>query len=269
MPSSATRRIEALADHLSATAPTPATQPSNMSTDKKPPITCHVLDTTIGKPAANIPVLLTLLNPTSEIMTKHNIKAAKFKGTTNSDGRITSWGNILIEHVEGSLVDYETLQSLDEVWAEESKGDKAYSLTFDTEKYFSDRGIKTFFPEVTVQFVIREEQRKGRNHEAGKELDIRNHRTMRLMHRAYDGTLDLTGDLPNDGEIPPYAILSHRWAPEEVTYRDFVNRDGMHNDGYNDILFLKGVYLGNNESLDQIIHDVTGKMNGTSTGERH
>jgi 5-hydroxyisourate hydrolase len=46
---------------------------------------------------------------------------------------------------------------LDEVFREQ--GAKKYSLTFDTEKYFGDRGIKTFFPEVTVQFVVREEQK--------------------------------------------------------------------------------------------------------------
>lgn len=48
-------------------------------------------------------------------------------------------------------------ETLEEIWQAE-KGDKAYSLTFDTDAYFGQRGIKTFFPEVTVQFVIRDEQ---------------------------------------------------------------------------------------------------------------
>jgi 5-hydroxyisourate hydrolase len=34
-------------------------------------------------------------------------------------------------------------------------GDHKYSLTFDTEAYFGGRGIKTFFPEVEVKFVVR------------------------------------------------------------------------------------------------------------------
>jgi 5-hydroxyisourate hydrolase len=36
-------------------------------------------------------------------------------------------------------------------------GDQKYSLTFDTEAYFGDRGVKTFFPEVEVKFVVRQD----------------------------------------------------------------------------------------------------------------
>jgi 5-hydroxyisourate hydrolase len=140
MPSSATRRIEALSNHLSTTAPTPTNQPT-MSTEKKPPITCHVLDTTIGRPGASIPVVLTLLNPST------SSSPLKFSATTNSDGRVTAW-------VAASPFES---KGLEEVFHE--SGDKKYSLSFDTEKYFGDRGIKTFFPEVEVKFVVREEQK--------------------------------------------------------------------------------------------------------------
>lgn len=37
--------------------------------------------------------------------------------------------------------------------------DKKYSLTFDTEGYFGGRGVETFFPEVVVQFVVRQGQK--------------------------------------------------------------------------------------------------------------
>ena len=47
--------------------------------------------------------------------------------------------------------------TLDEVFHE--AGDKKYSLTFDTEGYFGGRGVNTFFPEVVVQFVVREGQK--------------------------------------------------------------------------------------------------------------
>lgn len=33
----------------------------------------------------------------------------------------------------------------------------AYRLHFDLEAYFADQGVETFFPEVHVQFEIREE----------------------------------------------------------------------------------------------------------------
>ncbi|KAF9697518.1 hypothetical protein EKO04_004071 [Ascochyta lentis] len=143
--SSATHRIEALSAHLSATAPTPTNQ--TMSTEKKPPITCHVLDTTIGKPAANIPVTLTLLNPSST-----SDASLKFSATTNSDGRVTAW----------KPTSPFSSQSLAEVFHEQ--GDKKYSLTFDTEAYFGGRGVSTFFPEVVVQFVVREAQKQEHFH---------------------------------------------------------------------------------------------------------
>lgn len=136
--SSATHRISALAKHLATTAPTPTNQ--TMSTEKKPPITCHVLDTTIGKPASSIPVTLTLLNPSTT-------SALKFSGTTNADGRVTTW-------TPASPFSSQTLED-----AFHEQGDKKYSLAFDTEGYFGEKGVKTFFPEVTVQFCVREGQK--------------------------------------------------------------------------------------------------------------
>ncbi|KAF3041344.1 hypothetical protein E8E12_007603 [Didymella heteroderae] len=114
-----------------------------MSTEKKPPITCHVLDTTIGRPGASIPVVLTLLNPSSS----SSNSPLKFTATTNSDGRVIAW----------APASPFSSQGLEEVFREQ--GDKAYSLTFNTEEYFGQRGVKTFFPEVEVKFVVREEQK--------------------------------------------------------------------------------------------------------------
>ena len=44
------------------------------------------------------------------------------------------------------------------------QGDKKYSLTFNTDEYFGERGVKTFFPEVEVKFVVREGQREAKEH---------------------------------------------------------------------------------------------------------
>ena len=143
--SRATHRIEALSNHIVAPPATPNNQ--RMSTEKKPPITCHVLDTTIGKPAANIPVVLTLLNPSSA-----SDSPLKFSATTNADGRVTSW----------QPSSPFSSQTLEEVFHEQ--GDKKYSLTFDTERYFGGKGVKTFFPEVVVQFVVREELKSEHFH---------------------------------------------------------------------------------------------------------
>ncbi|KAF1358451.1 Hydroxyisourate hydrolase [Lizonia empirigonia] len=113
-----------------------------MSTEKKPPITCHVLDTTIGKPASNIPVVLTLLNPSSA-----SSASLRFSATTNTDGRVTGW----------KPASPFSSQSLEDVFHEQ--GDKKYSLTFDTEGYFGAKGVDTFFPEVVVQFLVRDGQK--------------------------------------------------------------------------------------------------------------
>jgi 5-hydroxyisourate hydrolase len=145
MPNRATARVEALSNQLSS-SPNPSTTATAMSTEKKPPITCHVLDTTLGRPAVNIPVTLTF----------HNAPQAspprRFSATTNGDGRVTSWKNTTAFSSE----------TLEEVFRQE--GDQKYSLTFDTEAYFSERRIKTFFPEVEVKFVVRQEAKGEHYH---------------------------------------------------------------------------------------------------------
>tara|TARA_R110002003_G_scaffold111_4_gene9444 strand:+ start:18949 stop:19149 length:201 start_codon:yes stop_codon:yes gene_type:complete len=46
-----------------------------------------------------------------------------------------------------------------------AQGDQKYSLTFNTEEYFGQRGVRTFFPEVEVKFVVREEgEGKGQHY---------------------------------------------------------------------------------------------------------
>jgi 5-hydroxyisourate hydrolase len=37
-------------------------------------------------------------------------------------------------------------------------------LTFNTEDYFGEKGVKTFFPEVEVKFVVRQEQKREHFH---------------------------------------------------------------------------------------------------------
>lgn len=60
---------------------------------------------------------------------------------------------------------------------------------------------------------------------------------MRLLTDQDDGGLILTKDLM--GDIPPYAILSHTWGPddEEVTFKDIARRTGNHKQGYKKIVF--------------------------------
>ncbi|KAH7412203.1 hypothetical protein DE146DRAFT_602791 [Phaeosphaeria sp. MPI-PUGE-AT-0046c] len=118
-----------------------------MASEKKPPITCHVLDTTIGKPGKDIPVKLTLTPSSTTVSTAQHT----FTSLTNSDGRVTAW-------TPASVAPFTPPSSIEDVFRN-TAGDQRWSLTFDTEGYFEGRGVKTFFPEVEVKFVVREEQK--------------------------------------------------------------------------------------------------------------
>ncbi|KAI0446385.1 vegetative incompatibility protein HET-E-1 [Xylaria telfairii] len=59
---------------------------------------------------------------------------------------------------------------------------------------------------------------------------------MRLLNRDHaTGAITLTEDLHSG--IPPYAILSHRWGPDEVTLQAFQDGTGLGKQGYEKIRF--------------------------------
>lgn len=63
---------------------------------------------------------------------------------------------------------------------------------------------------------------------------------MRLLLRSETGKFSLTDDFAGDDVIlPPYAILSHTWGPDddEVTFEDLEKGTGENKDGYKKILF--------------------------------
>jgi hypothetical protein len=51
---------------------------------------------------------------------------------------------------------------------------------------------------------------------------------MRLLLHSETSEFGLTKGLAGDDPIPPYAILSHAWGPdnEEVTFKDITNGTG-------------------------------------------
>ncbi|EOA87519.1 uncharacterized protein SETTUDRAFT_161068 [Exserohilum turcica Et28A] len=117
-------------------------------TPQKPPITCHVLDTTLGRPAPNIPVTLTLhASPSTSASS-----LSTFSATTNADGRVTAW----TPSTPFSATSLSSLFNLPE--------DQTYSLTFNTAEYFGSRNIKAFFPEVQVKFLVRAEAKQEHYH---------------------------------------------------------------------------------------------------------
>ena len=61
---------------------------------------------------------------------------------------------------------------------------------------------------------------------------------MRLLKRDNAGEFNLTEDIVDDNEIPPYAILSHTWKEgEEVTFQELIDGTGKGKPGYEKIRF--------------------------------
>ncbi|KAI9759678.1 MAG: hypothetical protein M4579_002155 [Chaenotheca gracillima] len=107
------------------------------------PITCHVLDTTTGRPAAGIYVRLS--------HTQASDFEVIFDAYTDNDGRVRAWAPAQSNH-------YRTVQEVVELTSVvvrpsgHSAPPMAWSLKFDTGAYFGPG--QTFFPEVEVRFYV-------------------------------------------------------------------------------------------------------------------
>ena len=88
------------------------------------PITTHVLDTSRGRPAAGVAVVLERSQGDASWV-------EQARGVTNADGRISAL-----------LPDGEALTSA------------AYRLRFATADYFAALGVRGFYPEVQVTFQV-------------------------------------------------------------------------------------------------------------------
>ena len=93
-------------------------------------ITTHVLDISIGRPAAGVPVIL-------EIEKSRNEWNELVRGVTDGDGRLR------------------------ELLAPGSLKEGTYRLTFDTGTYFASHKVAALYPQVCVVFVV---QRASENH---------------------------------------------------------------------------------------------------------
>ena len=86
------------------------------------PITTHVLDTALGKPAAGVAIELHRVNADESVLLA--------RGETDSDGRIMTWP------------------------ADFSLEAGPYRLFFETAGYFAATGRQSFFPRVVIDFAI-------------------------------------------------------------------------------------------------------------------
>ncbi len=90
----------------------------------KSPITTHVLDTTAGKPATGVTVIL-------EMKESDETWAELARGVTNNDGRVSDLLPV------GTYVDA-----------------GVYRLVLRTEEYFRLLNMESFYPRITVEFMI-------------------------------------------------------------------------------------------------------------------
>jgi len=126
-----------------------------MATSAKDRITCHILDTSVGRPARGVRVKLEL-NPTPASSASGGgggvVVANKvFESQTDDDGRIKVWLPYSSETSSGEVPVYTLEDVLGEI-----TGPSRWTLRFDTGAYFGDQN--TFFPEVTVVFRVDEGQ---------------------------------------------------------------------------------------------------------------
>jgi 5-hydroxyisourate hydrolase len=86
-------------------------------------ITTHVLDTSAGRPAPGVPVVLE--------MRRGDAWESVGQGRTDDDGRLR-----------------------DLVPEGRDAGPAVYRMRFDTASYFAARGVKGFYPQVSIEFEV-------------------------------------------------------------------------------------------------------------------
>lgn len=95
-------------------------------------LSSHILDTHLGRPAADIAVALRRVD-------NHSNATLLAHGTTNSDGRVSpdSW-------------QFDEAMSA----ADRELSTGRYTLTFDTQAYFDTQELTAFYPQVIIDFVV-------------------------------------------------------------------------------------------------------------------
>jgi 5-hydroxyisourate hydrolase len=90
-------------------------------------ITTHVLDVSVGRPAANVAVMLEAQSPAGQW-------TEVARGTTDPDGRLRDWPTAKVVAAG------------------------TYRLTFDTRAYFATHKIMSLYPQVSIVFEVRNSQ---------------------------------------------------------------------------------------------------------------
>lgn len=119
------------------------------------PITCHILDTTLGKPARDVVCSIYYLAPL--VSAKGDENAYEINSTTpfamsrtDNDGRIKSW--VVDPKISESVAEAVGVSS--SKWSQLKPG--IYKIKFLTGKYFHEMNSsnRTFFPFVEITFQV-------------------------------------------------------------------------------------------------------------------
>ncbi|GIJ87748.1 hypothetical protein Asppvi_006661 [Aspergillus pseudoviridinutans] len=144
---------------LQASSPSPQTTSSSRSIStaaqaasqmSRDPITCHVLNTLTGTPAADLPVTLTFLGSSNGSSTSQS--PITFSATTDADGRVKSW----TATAATTTTVFAVLSSLPTA---DSKTN--WAVRFDVGPWYEAQGIESFWPEVEVKFTVKGRGREG------------------------------------------------------------------------------------------------------------
>ncbi|KAK1530960.1 hydroxyisourate hydrolase [Colletotrichum costaricense] len=144
-----------------------------MATQTKDRITCHVLDTSAGKPARNVRVQLSTTIPSPHPSSSSAVTSGsaspntttpggvlkEFESTTDEDGRVKSWLPFSSATSSGEVPVYTLDDVLGEIEAASASAvtSSRWTLKFDTASYFGGED-ETFFPEAVVVFTVKRGQ---------------------------------------------------------------------------------------------------------------
>lgn len=131
---------------------------------ERPPVTCHVLDTNTGRPAANVTCALyriDLLDQATaeghEIFEESSASKPFAMARTNDDGRVAAWifdpsasKREMLEKL-GIALDPQTSHLR---WNKLVHG--TYKIRFQTGKYFKNLGQTNFHPFVDIIFQVQD-----------------------------------------------------------------------------------------------------------------
>lgn len=133
----------------------------NSATMDRDPITCHVLNTLTGTPAANLPVILSLLaSPSTGNDSNSGSNALlTYHATTDADGRVKNWLSTSNALTSTSTSNTSVPDFLAALPAPDST--TAWSVRFDVGPWYAAQGVESFWPEVEVKFVVKGRGRDG------------------------------------------------------------------------------------------------------------